>query len=313
MFCAPPVSMEGSSPSPIRLRALSLGAGVQSTTMALLAAHGEVGPMRDCAIFADTGWEPRAVYEHLAWLMRGNLLPFPVHIVSAGNIRDDLMAASSGERWASIPAFTKTVTPTGSDLPVLDEDDEGELVEIGRRRTATEIVSIGMIRRQCTTEFKIVPIRRKVRELAGLTRRRSPPVPVVEQWIGISTDEVVRAKPSFEAWQVKRFPLIEKRMSRDDCLAWLRRHGYPNPPKSACIGCPFHDDRRRRAMRDRDEEAWSDAVAADRALRSGLRGIRGEVFLHRSCVPLDQADLSNAADRGQLDLFANECEGMYGL
>ena len=60
MFCAPPVSMEGSSPSPIRLRALSLGAGVQSTTMALLAAHGEVGPMRDCAIFADTGWEPRA-------------------------------------------------------------------------------------------------------------------------------------------------------------------------------------------------------------------------------------------------------------
>lgn len=43
-------------PSPIRLRALSLGAGVQSTTMALMAAHGEIGPMPDCAIFADTGW-----------------------------------------------------------------------------------------------------------------------------------------------------------------------------------------------------------------------------------------------------------------
>lgn len=313
MFDAPFVAREGISPSPIRLRALSLGAGVQSTTMALLAAHGEIGPMPDCAIFADTGWEPRAVYDHLAWLMSGNLLPFPVHIVSAGNLRIALMAASTGERWASIPAFTKTVTPAGTELPVFDEDDEGELIEVGRRRTATETVSIGMIRRQCTTEFKIVPIRRKVRQLAGLTRRRSPTVPVVEQWIGISTDEAMRAKPSFEPWQIKRFPLIEMRMSRCDCLAWLRRHGYPDPPKSACIGCPFHDNARWRTMRDHDEEAWADAVAADRALRSGLRGIRGEVFLHRSCVPLDQADLSTAADHGQLDLFVNECEGMCGV
>lgn len=304
---------EGLQPSPIRLRALSLGAGVQSTTMALLAAHGEIGPMPDCAIFADTGWEPSAVYDHLDWLMSGNVLPFPVHVVSAGNIRDELLAAGAGNRWASIPAFTKTVTPAGALVPVFDEDDDGELVEIGSRRATTETVSIGMIRRQCTTEFKIVPIRRKVRELVDLTRKRSPAYPVVEQWIGISCDEVIRAKPSFEAWQIKRFPLIEKRMSRQDCLAWLRRHGYPEPPKSACIGCPFHDNARWRRMRDHDPEAWADAVAADKALRTGLRGIRGEVFLHRSCVPLDQADLSTAADQGQLDLWPNECEGMCGV
>ncbi|TRB17817.1 hypothetical protein EXN70_31100 [Rhizobium rhizogenes] len=99
------------APSPIRLRALSLGAGVQSTTMAPIAAHGEVGPMPDCAIFADTGWEPKAVYDHLEWLMSPNVLPFPVHVVSAGNIRDNLMDAAAGKRWASIPAFAKTVTP----------------------------------------------------------------------------------------------------------------------------------------------------------------------------------------------------------
>lgn len=79
MLHAPLIAGEGASPSPIRLRALSLGAGVQSTTIALLAAHGEIGPMPDCAIFADTGWEPRAVYDHLEWLMSGNVLPFPVH------------------------------------------------------------------------------------------------------------------------------------------------------------------------------------------------------------------------------------------
>lgn len=47
------------------LRIISLGAGVQSTTLALMAAAGEIGPMPDCAIFADTQSEPTAVYRHL--------------------------------------------------------------------------------------------------------------------------------------------------------------------------------------------------------------------------------------------------------
>lgn len=313
MFNAPALTGEGGPSSPIRLRAISLGAGVQSTTLALMAAHGEIGPMPDCAIFADTGWEPRAVYDHLAWLMSGNVLPFPIHVVSAGNIRDELVGAGDGKRWASIPAFARTLTPAGAEVPVVDEDENGDTVVIGTRRTTSATISIGMIKRQCTTDFKIVPIRRKVRQLAGLTRKRSPDHAVVEQWIGISTDEIIRAKPSFEAWQTKRFPLIERRMSRRNCLAWLRRHGYPEPPKSACIGCPFHDNGRWRHMRDHDADAWADAVEIDRGLRTGSRGIRGELFLHRSCRPLDEADLSTAADYGQLDLWPNECEGMCGV
>ncbi len=66
-------------------------------------------------------------------------------------------------------------------------------------------------------------------------------------------------------------------------------------------------------MRDDDPEAWADAVEVDRALRTGVRGIRGEVYLHRSCVPLDEANLSTLADHGQLDLWPNECEGMCGV
>lgn len=275
------------SPQTVRLRVLSLGAGVQSTTLALMAAQGEIDPMPDCAIFADTGWEPEAVYDHLRWLRSPNVLPFPVHVVSAGDIRADLLRAGSGERWASIPAFTRTVT---------------------RAR-----IEIGMIRRQCTKDYKIVPIRRKVRELVGLTRRRSPRVPVVEQWIGISLDEAIRIKPSFESWRINRWPLIERRMTRRDCMAWLERHDYPIPPKSSCIGCPFHSDALWRRMRDRDPAAWADAVLIDRAIRTGLRGIRGEVYLHRSAVPLDEADLTTLEDLGQLDLFANECEGMCGV
>ena len=312
------LAFPGFAPDPaqaaeIRLRVLSLGAGVQSTTLALMAAHGEVGPMPDCAIFADTGWEPKAVYDHLAWLQSPNVLPFPVHIVSAGDLRADLIAGAQGKRWASIPAFTRTVTPAGSELPVYDEDENGDLIVLGSRIVATERVGIGMIRRQCTGDYKIVPIRRKVRELLGIAGRRSPLSPIAEQWIGISLDEALRMKPSFEAWQVNRWPLIEQGMTRRDCLRWLERHDYPVPPKSACIGCPFHSDDHWRRLRDHDPEAWADAVSVDAAIRTGFRGIRSKIYLHRSAVPLDRADLSTAADHGQLDLWPNECEGMCGV
>jgi len=257
----------------IELRVISLGAGVHSTTMALMAAHGAVGPMPDCAIFANTGWEPRSVYDHLAWLMSPGVLPFPVHIVSAGNMRDGLVRGARGEHWASILAFTKSPSS----------------------RT-------GMIRRQCTKEYKIVPIRRKVRALAGLSGKRSPDHAVVEQWIGISLDEVVRMKMSFESWQVNRWPLIEQRMTRRDCLRWLTKHGYPTPPKSSCVGCPYHSDLQWRQLRDHEPEAWADAVAVDRLIRTGFRNLDGKVFLHRSCVPLDKADLETPEERAARSL-----------
>jgi len=295
----------------IKLRVLSLGAGVQSTTLALMAAHGEVTPMPDLAVFADTGWEPARVYEHLQWLSSDHVLPFPIHVVSAGNIRDGLMRGARGERWASIPAFTRTVTPAGTRIVHYDEDADGEKRPVGQRILERDEVAIGMITRQCTTEYKLEPIRRHVRVLAGLAGLRSPAYPVVEQWIGISTDEAIRMKPSFQAWQVNRWPLLEQRMSRADCLIWLRQHGYPIPPKSACLGCPFHSDARWRQIRDEDPVGWADAVEADRHIRTGFRGMRAELYLHRSCVPLDQADLSD--DSAQLDLWPLECEGMCGV
>ena len=72
-------------------------------------------------------------------------------------------------------------------------------------------------------------------------------------------------KPSFETWQVNRWPLIELGMTRQDCLRWLERHDYPIPPKSACIGCPFHSNAYWRHMRDHDPEGWTDAVSVDAA------------------------------------------------
>ncbi len=121
-------------------------------------------------------------------------------------------------------------------------------------------------------------------------------------------------KDSGRKWITHRWPLIEQRMTRADCMVWLQSKGYQVPPKSACIGCPFHSNAHWRQMRESDPQSWADAVEVDRAMRTNgpMRGMRDLQFMHRSCVPLDEADLSTAEDRGQLS-FLDECDGMCGV
>lgn len=263
---------------------LSLGAGVQSTTMALMAAHGEITPMPDAAIFADTGWEPKATYTHLDWLCSHNVLPFPVYHPSKGNLRDDLNsnAATQDKRFSSVPFFT-----------------EGG----------------GMGRRQCTKEYKLYPIRDQAKRLLKWPKGKRIAKGAIEIWIGISTDEAARMKPSTVGYIVNRWPLIDARMDRVDCQRWLERHEYPVPPKSSCIGCPFHSDAHWRDMKDNQPKEWADAVAMDKTIRTGgtLRGFNENQFMHRSLKPLDEVDLSTPEDHGQLNMFNNECEGMCGV
>jgi hypothetical protein len=257
------------------IRVLSLGAGVQSSTLALMIARQELPPV-DCAIFSDTGWEPKAVYEWLNWLE--TQLPFPVYRVSAGNLREDQINRSkpTSGRIAAVPWFT--LSPKGKE---------------------------GMGRRQCTSEYKLRPLQRKVVDLLGGKRTKGG----CEMLIGISMDEVWRMKPSRVQYIVNKFPLIDIGMTRQACLRWIEERQYPKPPKSSCIGCPFHSDAQWRAL---TPEEFADAVEVDRAIRN-QPGFRGQQFMHKSLKPLDQVDLSTAEERGQLNMFLNECEGMCGV
>jgi len=273
------------------LNIISLGAGVQSTTMALMAAFGEIKPMPDYAIFADTQWEPEAVYTHLAWLKKQ--LPFPVITVTKGDIRLDTVEgfAPNGARAAALPFFVDS--PNGG----------------------------GMGMRQCTNEYKIAPIHKKLRELIGLVpRERAPKSVVIKQWIGISTDEAMRAKPSRTLWVEHRFPLLDMGINRRDCLTWFGKH-FPGRvlAKSACIGCPFHNDGMWRDMKLTDPVSFQDAVEFDRQIRvnpmqkNSGRKWKYQQYLHRSLKPLGEVDFSTMEDLGQLNMFNNECEGMCGV
>lgn len=267
---------------------LSLGAGVQSSTLALMAAAGEVTPMPKAAIFADTQAEPASVYKWLDWLE--NQLSFPVHRVTAGSLKEQIISATQGnQRIDARPPFFLS---TG-----------------------------GMLNRQCTQDFKLIPLHRKCREIIGLRpRQRGPKETAIEMWIGISTDEVQRCKPSRHAYISHRWPLIDMRMTRRDCIQWLTRHGYDTPPKSACTFCPYHNDGLWRDMRNNDPTSFAEAVEVDSAIRNGVKDRRSgkalspaKWFVHRSLTPLSEVDFSIDFERGQLNLFNNECEGMCGV
>jgi hypothetical protein len=281
-----------------RLRVLNLGAGVQSTAVYLMAHAGEIPPI-DCAIFADTQEEPRAVYDHLGWLesLSGALIVR----IKTSRLGDDLMCGknSTGQRFASIPAYTAE-REGGND---------------------------GMVRRQCTKEYKIEPIERYIRRnlLGVMPGRRVAADIIVTQLYGISADESgrsvrIRERLKERRWIAPEFPLIDRWMTRADCVRWLARFGVPHQvPKSSCVFCPFKNNANWRHLRDTDAAGWSRAVAIDHAMRQpGVlvnRGLDQSLYLHRSCRPLDVADLGDPDPRqAHLDLsWVAECAGMCGV
>lgn len=249
-------------------RYLSLGAGVQSLTVLLLACEGRI-PRFDAAVFADTGWEPKQVYTQLDTARRiGTRAGIPVLTVSNGNIRHDTLNPEN--RFVTMPFFVKN--PDGTK---------------------------GMARRQCTGDYKIRPLKKKIREILGYPHPLRVPYGVfVDQAIGISTDEVHRAKDSDVNYTRNIFPLLDLGMSRSDCLNYLREWGLGDVVKSSCLGCPYSGNSRLRLVRDTDPHAWADLIEFDKAIRHGSpranadgKPLRGQFFLHRSLLPLDEVDL----------------------
>ena len=275
------------------LRGISLGAGVQSSTMYRMAALGEIpGPMPDFAIFADTHAEPRWVHEQLDLLERDHGDTIPIIRASRGSLTKDLENGvnSTGQRFAAVPFWME-----GSD---------------GRYAPG---------RRQCTREYKIDVIRQVVRKKLGLERgQRAAGKYRVEQWIGISLDEVTRAKPDRSSWIISRWPLIyDVPMRRSDCINWMTDHGFPVPQKSACTFCPYRGPAEYALMRENHPEEFEEACKIDDMIRSTgtMKGMRNQQqYVSRLLTPLRELPpLAELTNLDQLDLFDEECEGHCGI
>ncbi len=152
--------------------------------------------------------------------------------------------------------------------------------------------------------------------LLGLTKgQRVPSATAVELWLGISTDEAIRIKPSRDRWIANRYPLIEAGMSRKDCMEWWKER-YDRPlERSACVGCPYQSRQRWVETKRRWPGLFAEAVEIDSNMRSRLAFAK-EPYLHPRRIPLDQAVSRDEAQQrhdGERDGFGNECEGHCGV
>jgi hypothetical protein len=217
-----------------------------------------------------------------------------LHRVSSGNIRDD--ALSPHHRYVPMPVYLQS------------------------EPSPTNKTGHGIGRRQCTNEYKLVPIKRKVRELLGAPvtiddygRRKVGRVPNgrwLYNWVGISADEVGRIKPSDVKYMRRVDPLVDLMptpWTRKACETYLSER-WPYPvPRSACIGCPFHSDAEWVAMRDNAPDEFADAVAFDHAIRNGIHNEkqtwRGQLYIHPDRVPLDKVNFRPRPNNDHPSLF----------
>jgi len=271
-----------------RLRVISDGMGVQSFAMKMMASRGLIGPMPDASIFSNTGDETTASLETRDMLLSGNwAVPFPQIECSSGNLADDFDLATAGmlDRFPNPPLFTK------------DQN--------GKR---------GQLTRSCTRDYKIVAVRRKIRELLGAGIRERIAPGSVELWIGITTDEKHRFAASEVAHITNRAPLLEIGWSRQNCIDWIWDEYQIAIPAdretySACTHFPGW-----LAMKRDYPADFAVAVAADKAARHGMPGVREAAYLSDRLEPLDEIDFEAAilARRGGLFPVSDGCNAAGG-
>lgn len=262
---------------------ISYGAGVQSTALLVMSALGLHGvPKAEVAIFADTGDEPKHIYDYLEQVTDW-AKPHGIEVLtcSYGVLSEDLI--NMEKMVVHIPAFIQNA--------------EGKA---------------GMLRRQCTNHYKIVPIQKEVRRYLGYKPKQRMKHRV-RQMLGISIDEASRMKPSRVKWLDNCYPLIDAHLHREQCRQIVVNAGLPMPGKSACVYCPYRDDKSWDTMKKNDPESFEQACQFEDSMNEKLTSRKGyftgEMFLHKSLKPLREVDF----DDPQGDLFDEECEGYCGL
>ena len=202
---------------------INFSGGVQSTALILASMRGEID-RADCAILSDTGWERKTTYDTIEQVLEyAKHYDFPVHIVRhpTMTLKEHILERSAAALTENPSQFVHVPTY------ILDK--------FGKVRKG---------KKQCTDHFKIRPIRKKVVDLFGETYC---------QWFGFSLEEVSRISPSHWVKVTHRYPLIEKRWRRGDCIEYLKSIHFPIPTKSSCIGCPLHS-----------AETWQNLTSAER-------------------------------------------------
>ena len=278
----------------IKQRFLSLGAGTQSSTLALMIEKGLIEGV-SCAIFADTQGESAETMEWLEWLK--SKLSYPVYTVSIGSLE-----------WHTIWKLNNIITDTLSIPFFVKKPFDGKR-------------DYGMLQRHCSYQYKIAPISNKIRQILGIKKSKKMNKRIigdhVEVLLGLSYDELLRVKKANKRNKYIKhiFPLVDLKMTRQDCIDWMKKNYNKVPPKSSCVFCPYHSDAGWRRLKNNPKE-WKRLVEFDRKLRDPKdRGygklkfkFKDNLYLHRSCKPLEEVDFK---EKNEPSKFVDACEEGY--
>lgn len=252
---------------------ISLGAGKQSTFMLLQALQGKFDFYPDMAVFSDLECEPSFVYYNLNYLIdycqrKHN---FKIHVVKPGNLYNNTLRFVNGEkvRESSPPFF---------------------------------LSNGGVLRRHCTLNYKIRPVKAFFREF-----RAGRPVRL---WLGISLDEMERMSKSRIQYITHYFPLVEKKITLAQILNWFETNDFPMPGKSSCIMCPFHSDSYWKILKKNYPDDFEKACVFDEKVRN-FPTTHSKAYLHRSLKPLRKIDFS--MPNSLFPELLEECHGLCGL
>jgi hypothetical protein len=239
-----------------------LGFGGGRQTIALaLLVAAGAVPRPDRVVIADTGREARSTWDYL-----------DTHVAP--------LLAGAGLTVERAPHRLATV-----DLYGLN----GDLL-------IPAFTATGKLPTFCSQEWKARVVQRHLRA-TGVG-----PETVVTTWIGFAADEADRIRGNYGegVWR-KSYPLVERGLTTGDCLAVIKRHGWPEPPPSSCVMCPHRRNSQWRLLRDSSPEEWAQAIAIDTEIRAADE--RGALYLHRQRVPLAEADI----DTDEPDEVARQC------
>lgn len=294
------------------VRAVSYGGGVQSTALLVLAAQGRID--FDLFLFANTGDDSehptslRYVREIAApYAEANNIELVELHrLPQKGRMKADCWFGGSAipdagdyvaereARCASCSRIVPVIQMPESDDWVLDYHQAPETLH--QRLMHPESRSVGIpVRlvsgapgtRSCTVDFKIRVVAKELKRL-GATKENPATVA-----LGISTDEIQRAKPGFderEPVQFRTYPLLDLGIDRRECKRIISAAGLPVPPKSSCYFCPYHSIEAWRDLKRNEPDLFAKSVELEATLRDRREALgKDDVFFTDRLVPLDQA------------------------
>jgi hypothetical protein len=239
------------------IRVFSYGGGVQSTAALVLAAQGRIDYRT--FVFANVG-EDSENPDTLAYVenyAKPYALEHGLELIEVWRQRKDgtrvnlYEYAMTSNTTIPIPAYLQSGAPG---------------------------------KRVCTVEWKVNIVAKYIKQL-GATKDKPAVV-----GLGISLDEFQRARTNSRiAWELLEYPLLDLRLTRQDCKRIIAEAGWPVPPKSSCFFCPFHKKDDWLTLRRERPDLFGKAVQLEERINE-LREQLGKdkVYLHRSLKPISQ-------------------------